>query len=320
MIRQRSRNEVLEALARHWTLRPRDLAVALIVSAAAVGASLALLSGAVAAMAEVLRLAGHPLGSAGHALAAVWRWLPLPLVMIEGLAVFLLGAAAGFAFAQGSHGTRGSVDYRLARLYDDLSERGWRNLAARIPMTARDTAQEFARSLRALQFRHAAMQSGRREALDVARRLRQPVASGEPTDPAQLELADRIESALGVRRLVATLPTVEAALAPGRLYALELHFAPIPAPEQRVDVLPPRNLEEAAEGRTLRLSLFGTGVQAEPTQLSVLLPREGPSTAATATIVAAPGPQCALDIYVMEAGSTDVLQTLRLQLPVVLPS
>lgn len=307
---------VLEALAHRWELRPTDVAVAVIVVSVALGASLLLLAEAAAAMSEVLRLAGHSLGIAGNVLAASWRWLPLPLVVVECLAVFLLGGAAGVAFAQGSHSASGRVDFVLARLYDDLSERGWRDLAARIPPATREVAREAARALGVLQRRNAAVQSGRREALEAAHRLREPLPANAPPDPARLQVADRIDVALGVRRMVATLPTVRDALVTGRRETLELHFAPVPSPVPTATVQPPRHNAESGAGRVLQLFLFANGAQVETTRLQVLLPPEGSSTSASTSIVATSGTQCSLDIYVTGADSTEVLQTLHLQLPV----
>lgn len=307
---------VLEALACRWELRPTDVAVAVIVVGVALGASLLLLADAAAAMMEVMRLGGYSLSVEGNMLAAVWHWLPVPPVVAKSLAVFLLGGAVGVAFAQGSHSARGRVDFVLARLYDDLSRRGWRDLAARIPPAAREVTREAARALGDLQRRHAAAKSGRREALDAAHRLREPPLGNAEADPAWMKVADHIDFALGVRRMVATLPAVHTTLVPGRREVLELHFAPVPAPGLNATAQPPRHAAEAGAGRVLQLFLFADGAEVETTRLEVLLPPEGSSTSASTTIVAASGMQCRLDIYVTEALSTEVLQRLHLQLPV----
>src|SRR4051794_38582258 len=314
--------DTVGGIAARFSLRTRDVVLASLVVAVTVGCALALLIEAAAAMAEVERLSGQSLGMLGHVLAAMHRWLPLWL--IDWAAYPLLATALGIGLAQGSATNAGLVDYRLGRVYDELSERGWREYSAHFPEAAKQLARDLSALLREFQQQQFALALGRRAALSAANRLRVlAAADGEQTPGELLDTAAHIEESLGVRRLVATLPEAGDALVRDQPYEMRLQFEPSrPSGYEATPEPTPRDemAGESRRGRAVLLHLFGDGLAVAPGRVVVDLPYEGASTVASVKVVAKSAPRCVLQIQVTEARGVKLLQSLRLELPVSPPA
>lgn len=293
----------------HFTLNGRDWGVFVVVVGVAVFGALALATQFLAARQRLLLSIGQPSDFASMVLTALEG--SLLLALSSWIAFPLLAAALGVALAQGSAASSGSVDYKLARVYEELLSKNLVHFARPLPQALILLMDRFAAHLRLVQRERLAVARAGRVMLSAAQALRQMAASA-PIDPHDyVGLASEIETAAGARRLKVEIDDSDGPIVTGRRYALRLRFdEPASAHSESLEA------PTSDGGYRLTLHLFGEGVEAEDRTLSTCLPPIGPSSEARTHITALTGGVCELRVFVTFEHGAEVLQSLRIAVPV----
>jgi hypothetical protein len=228
-----------------WMVFP-IVTLAAVISAIVIGVQfyLAYLSVQVAAGTPLTLVERVVSGLDNNAIIVVFGWVAVPL----------LALCFGFAMAQGSLSST-ALDYQLALVYSDLSNRGLRSFEAKLPPSVVALLNRFNDLLAQVQASTFVREAAARAAFALA--------NAKATQPA---LAKKLDKAFGFQRLNAGLE--EGSSVTGYTHTLTVRFAGTDGP----DVSRPDRSDLA-----LRLLIYGERIEVDRQIASLVLPASGDS-------------------------------------------